>query len=95
MKKYLSMLIIGLMGTSAWAGEAIFVNNPDTVDTILLNLDQHAGMGEREKGEGDFYGTSLKAWGGGAADVGMVASERGSTDAYGSILLDVNPRLPY
>ena len=94
MKKLLTILTIGLFSVGAWVGDAIFVNNPDTAGTILLDLDRHVGMGWTEPGEGDFYGTSLKAWGGDAS-VGMSAPERGSTDVYGSILLDVDPNLPY
>lgn len=94
MKKLLTILTIGLLSSGVWAAEAIFVNNPDTTGTILLDLDRDVGMGLRERGEGEFYGTSLKGWGGDAT-VGMAEPERGSTDLYGSILYDVDPHLPF
>lgn len=95
MKKLIALMAAGLMSYGAWAGTGIlFGDNPDIRDSVLQQLDQPAGMGMKEKGEGDFYGTSLKAWGGDVS-VGMAERERGSTDVYGSILLDVDPNLPY
>jgi hypothetical protein len=94
MKKSLALMMMALLSSGAWAGNAIFVDNPDTVGTILLDLGKDVGMGMKEAGEGDYYGTSLKEFGG-HVNVGMSAPERGSTDLYGSILYDVIPDLPF
>jgi len=94
MKKSLALMMLALVSGGAWATSGIFVDNPDTVGTILLDLDKHAGMGMRERGEGDYYGTSLEEFGG-QVIVGTSEPERGNNDLYGSILYDVNPHLPY
>ena len=94
MKKLLTLLTMGLMSSGAWAGQAVFGNPPDIADSILHEREKPAMMGQRERGEGDLYGTSLEAWGGDVR-IGMSEPERGGTDLYGSVLYDVNPKLHF
>ena len=96
MKKLLTLMMVGLMSSGAWAEGALFGNNPDIAGSILQDINKPAMMGEREKGEGDLYGTSLKEWGG-DVKAGMSGTEpkRSTVDTYGSVLYDARPDLHY
>ena len=88
MKKILLLTAASLFVTSALAHD-ILQNNSDTYGHVLLDPVMTK--------QGDFYGTSLaeandEAWGNGAP-VGNTPIEAGSSDQYGSVLLDVRPEL--
>lgn len=87
-----AIAVATLMSPAAWADFEVFRGNGDTMDHILL--DPTPTSSAREKGEGDFYGTSLEAWGGGAPlGMGMVDHSNGNVDEYGSVILNVRPDL--
>lgn len=96
MRKTFTILALGMISSGAWAGSGNpLFDNTDNHAGVLNQIDSLApGMAMKERGEGDFYGTSLRAWGGGAS-VGRAQPEDGSTDIYGSVLFDVDPKLPY
>lgn len=91
MNKLIAITAASLLSTAAWSND-IFRGNPDTMDTVLL--DNATMNAKAEKGQGDFYGTSLEGWGGGAT-VSNAAAEKGAGNMYeyGSVILDVRPDL--
>lgn len=91
MNKLIAITAASLLSTAAWSND-IFRGNPDTMDHVLL--DNSTMNARAEKGEGDFYGTSLAAWGG-SVNSGSAAAEKGNgnADEYGSVIFDVRPDL--